>query len=276
MKIKYLSPVILVMVILLKTGTALAVDDWEQYQRLRQHLFYPAAQNFQSITCRLQSAAYDETAQHIDNKLRKGFGQGNYYFDSGASSLELTFSASSDRFWVKISPAIVKPEGLLTPPNLQGLRNELGGSLKFDQDFLTNSFENLRIPRRERYHNLSVTSLGDKVMVAYQDASDGYNEVKEYYRPDHHILIQPTPPGALIWDFDYTTIAKDGYGQNKRLLTQEKNGEINPQGDVTRLYTSRTVIEYAYYSNILFPVHFLVILDGIVHEVQLNECRVVR
>jgi hypothetical protein len=276
MKIKYLSPVILIMVILLKNGTALAADDWEKYQTLRQHLFSPAAQNFQSITCRLQSAAYDETAQYIENKLRKGFGQGNYYFDSGASSLQFTFSKSSERFWVEVSPAIVKPEGLLTPTNLQGLRNDLVASLKSDQDFLTNSFKNLRIPHRERFHNLSVTSLGDKVMVAYQDASNGYSEVKEYYRPDHHILIQPIPPSALIWDFDYTTIAKDGYGQNKRLLTQKKNGEINSQGDVTRLYTSRTVIEYAYYSNILFPVHFLVILDGIVHDVQLKECRVVR
>lgn len=264
------------MAILLKTGTTWATDDWEQYQTLRQHLFYPAAQNFQSITCRLHSAAYDKTAQHIDNELHKGFGQGNYYFDSGASSLQFTFATSSERFWIEISPAIVKPEGLLIPTNLQGLRNELRESLKFDQDFLKDSFKNLLIPKRKNYHNLSVTSLGDKIMVTYQDASDGYCEVKEYYRPDHHILIQPTPSNMLIWDFDYTSIAKDGYGQNKRLLTQKNNGEITHQGDVTRRYNSRTVIEYAYFSNILFPVHFLVILDGIVHEVQLKDCRIVR
>ena len=263
------------MAILLGTGTAWPADDWEKYRALHQHLFFPAAQNFQAITCRLKSAAYDEYTQDIDNELRREFGQGRYYFDSGAGSLKVTFSASSERLWFEVPAATVEPEGLLTPTDLQSLRNELQKAIRISEDFLTDIFKDLRIPKKEKYLNLSVISLRDKVMVSYQDASDG-QEVKEYYQPDFHILIQPFPPRALIWDFDYTRVMKDDSGQNKRVLTLTKNGEINQQGEIIRLYSSETVIEYSYISGILFPVHFRVILDGIRREARFEDCRVVR
>jgi hypothetical protein len=275
MKMKYSFPAIFIMVILLVTGTGWAADNWEQYQALRQHLFLPATQNFQSITCRLKSAAYDEYTQDIDNELRREFGQGRYYFDSGAGSLKVTFSASSERLWFEVPAATVKPEGLLSPTDLQSLRNELQKAVEISQDFLTDMFKDLRIPKQERFLNLSVTPLRDKVMVSYQDASDG-QEVKEYYQPDYHVIIQPISPRTLIWDFNYTRVMKDDSGQHKRVLTLIKNGEINQQGEVIRLYSSETVIEYAYISGILFPVHFMIILDGIRREARFEDCRVIR